>query len=585
MNKNKIMLKTFLQENQIIVPSYQHYGGLSGFQDYGIIGFKIKNKLINVWRKNFLTEEIHEVEIPTIMPYAILKASGHVDRFTDYVVYDKNNLCHRADHLAKKWFNDHKMPEMANMVDSWNQDTLESKINEYKMVDMITNNNNNHYVKVHKKNLMIEVPSNTLVLDADPDFLRPELAQGIFVNFKSYQNYFQGEDAGFKSFGIAQIGKSYRKEISPQPFIRMREFTQAEIEYFVDPINKSHFDYDKYKDVIVPLLTDEMQEKGIDIAININIKSAISQNLISHKLMAYFLAKIYLFANEIGLKTDKIRFRQHQKNEMAHYASQCWDLECLVSGSWLECVGCADRGCYDLTAHGELSAKRKFIEPKKIKKIIIKPNVSQIKNSYSNSNEIKTYFRDLDQNSAIIFTDLMKNCELNFTWTINNTDYVFTKLMFDIEEKNVMLTHESFIPHIIEPSFGIDRLLYAVLEQNIWQREINERRYVLSLPKCLSVYNVAVFPLHKKEEMSEIADEIRAKMVQHGYKCYIDDSGVAIGKRYVRCDEIGVEYVITIDPGSIKTGMVTIRYRDSMEQIMVHTSEIVNWFIKLMQKN
>ena len=223
------MLKTYLQENQFIIPSYQHYGGFSGFQDYGILGVKLKNNLLNLWRKIMLDTNIYEVEIPTIMPHAVLKASGHVDRFTDYVVYDSNGTCHRADHLAKKWFSEHNMPELADIVDSWDQGTLEKNINQYGMLDS--------QIQVITKNLMIEVPSNTLILGTESDYLRPELAQGIFVNFKTYHTYFQHEDADFKAFGIAQIGKSYRKEISPQPFVRMREFTQAEIEYFFDPKN------------------------------------------------------------------------------------------------------------------------------------------------------------------------------------------------------------------------------------------------------------------------------------------------------------------------------------------------------------
>ncbi|XWV25635.1 glycyl tRNA-synthetase [Tupanvirus deep ocean] len=573
------MLKTFLQENQFIIPSYQHYGGFTGFQDYGVLGFQLKNKIINLWRSCMLDSNIYEVEIPSIMSHSILKASGHVDRFTDYVVHDSNGLCYRADHLAKKWFNEHNMPDMANQVDSWNQDTLELNINNYQMLDC--------QVKVTKKNLMIEVPSNTLVLGADTDFLRPELAQGIFVNFKVYQSYFQHEDAGFKPFGIAQVGKSYRKEISPQPFTRMREFTQAEIEYFFDPENKSHNNFKKYEDVVIPLLTDNMQENGIDVAINTTIKNAIEQNLISHQLMAYFLGKIYTFAKKLGLKDNKIRFRQHQKNEMAHYANQCWDLECLVNGSWLECVGCADRGCYDLTAHSKinskqpLSAKRKLAEPIVTTNILIKPNISKMPNIYGKFfNSIKTYFAQIDQDTAKEVAGYISKGG-DFMVKIEDCDYMFHDSMFTVSESKVNITHQTFVPHVLEPSFGIDRLFYAVLEQNIWQREIDERRLVLSLTNDLVLYDVAVFPLHKKEEMCKLADEIKNRLVEAGYKCYTDDSGTAIGKKYVRCDEIGVKYAVTVDPGTLKNGIVTIRNRDTMNQITVHYNDLTSELKKL----
>ena len=575
-NNNIItMLKTFLQENQFIMPSYQHYGGFTGYQDYGILGFQLKNKLLNLWRNTMLDTNIHEVEIPTIMPHAVLKASGHVDRFTDYIVYDTNGLCHRADHLAKKWFKDNDMDELANYVDSWDQNTLEQQINKYAMIDSETK------VQVLKKNLMIEVPSNTLSLDADADFLRPELAQGIFVNFKIYQSYFQHEDVGFKPFGIAQIGKSYRKEISPQPFVRMREFTQAEIEYFFDPEDKTHNNYHLYDNLTVPFLTDEMQENGIDIAICTTIGNAIDKNMINHKLMAYFLAKIYSFAIKLGLKDNKIRFRQHQKNEMSHYANQCWDLECFVNNSWLECVGCADRGCYDLTAHSKINpkqlmtVKRKLPEAKISTNIIIKPNISKMVKLYEKLlNQIKTHFVELDQTVTREIARYINNGQ-NFTLTIDDQECLFESSMFTIQEQKITTTHETFAPHVIEPSFGVDRLMYALLEQNIWQREINERRLVLSLPNSLALFDIAVFPLHKKEEMCKMADDIRIKLINAGFKCYYDESNTAIGKKYVRCDEISVKNVVTVDPGSLKTGLVTIRDRDTMEQITVHKDDLL----------
>lgn len=600
------MLKTYLLENQLIVPSYQHYGGFSGFQDYGINGFPLKNKLMNTWRNFFLGTDIHEVEIPTIMPNAVLKASGHVDRFTDYVVYDKNKVCYRADHLAKKFFNDNKMTDLANQVDAWDQDTLELYINKYAMVET----DNGTEIKVQKKNLMIEVPSNTLNPDAVTDFLRPELAQGIFVNFKTYQSYFQSEDSPFEQFGIAQIGKSYRKEISPQSFTRLREFTQAEIEYFVDPVNKSHPDFDSYKYTVIPILTQDMQESGSDTPLNMAVGLAVEKNLISHKLMAYFLAKIYLFAKKIGLKDGLIRFRQHQKNEMAHYAIQCWDLECKVNGSWLECVGCADRGSYDLTAHSQgklaLNAKRMLSEPIVTTNIFIKPLISKMGSYVKIFNDIKVYFRDLDQTTAKTLADKLQAGEnicvnikrSNFaqdacatdTCTTNNGFCIFESSMFDIEEKTSARLYEMFVPNVIEPSFGIDRLIYAILEQNVWQRDIKEKRkkngvdvdevrLVLSLPNDLVLYDVAVFSLHKKQDMFKMADSIRTVLIKNGLKCYTDDSGTSIGKKYVRCDEIGVKYVVTVDPGSLKTGLVTIRNRDTMEQIVVQNTQVLSHLV------
>lgn len=594
------MLKNFLNENQIIVPSYQYYGGMSGFQDYGIFGFQIKNRLINLWREFFTGQDVHEVEIPTIMPHDILKASGHVDRFFDYVVYDRNGACFRADHRVKNFCRENNMSDIADRVDAMTAIELEEIINKHKMIDV-------DYARVVKKNLMVEVPSNTLVQNANPDFLRPELAQGIFVNFNTYMAYLQDGD-DFHQFGIAQIGKSYRKEISPQPFIRMREFTQAEIEYFVNPGQKTHPEYIQYCDTEIPILTQKMQTDGVFTPQKIYVRDAVSNNMISHELMGYFLAKIYLFAKKIGLHEDKIRFRQHLSNEMAHYASQCWDLECLVMGSWLECVGCADRGCYDLTAHGirnqnqPFTAKTKLSNPYNREVLIIKPNAKYWRGDMAKYiDKTKKYLANLDNDTLMEINNALVKSEVVNMYADGNSVYLSlenldkpkitecTKDMFTISKETHNITHETFIPNVVEPSFGIDRLMYAVLEQNIWFREqdINKgtnepRRAVLSLVNQLCPYDVAVFPLHKKDKMIEMAKQIRTALILQKYKCYIDDSGTSIGKRYTRADELGVKHVITVDPGTLDTGIVTIRNRDSMQQITIHYNDILKW---LAEKN
>jgi len=297
--------------------------------------------------------------------------------------------------------------------------------------------------------------------------------------------------------------------------------------------------------------------------------------------MAYFLAKIYLFAKKLGLGDQKIRFRQHQKNEMSHYANQCWDLECLVGDSWLECVGCADRGCYDLTAHSKinpkqpLTAKRKLNETTVSTNIIIKPIISKMVGLFGKLlNQIKIRCEELDQSTAREIAKHIENGQ-NFNLIINDQEYLFESSMFTSLEQKITTMYETFVPHVLEPSFGIDRLMYALLEQNIWQREINEKRLVLSLPESLVLYDIAVFPLHKKEKMCQMADEIRTRLIASGFKCYTDDSNTAIGKKYVRCDEIGVKNVVTVDPGSLQTGNITIRDRDTMNQIIVHKDDLL----------
>lgn len=442
MKKKQEKLKTILQENQYMIPSYELYGGLSGYQDYGILGCIIKNKLVNTLRKFFITnDEIFEVESPIVVPYDVLKASGHVDRFTDFIVYDNNGICYRADHLLKDWFKNNDMKYLVDTVDSWDQETLEFNINKYKIIKGIYNEKTNTYfpVKVEKKNLMFEITS---LNKNKMDFLRPEIAQCIFVNFKQYQQFLQKEPP----FGIAQIGNSFRKEISPKQFLRLRSFSQFELEYFVDPLNKIHSDYDKLKNLIIPLLTSKMQIDNMTL-INIPLKDAVDNKLIDHELMAFFLGKIYQFALYIGLKPNYIRFRQHMDNEKAHYALLCWDLETFVNGDWLECVGCADRGSYDIEAHEKylntsIKAKRYLEEPILSKKLIAILDMKLLGQKYkAYSTIISKYFNELSQEQLI---EIKEKEIININ--IENKIYIFTKDEIKIEEeiKNIYL--EEYYP-------------------------------------------------------------------------------------------------------------------------------------------
>ena len=231
---------------------------------------------------------------------------------------------------------------------------LEDIINKYKMLG-------DRQVKVETKNLMFEVESHTS--STGVDYLRPEIAQGIFVNFKVCDSFMRKE----LPFGIAQIGKSFRNEISPKPYLRLREFIQAEIEYFVDPFKKDSIrEYEKFCNVVLPLLSAKDQLGGINISTEITIKEAIETGIIANKTIAYFLFKISCFSMNLNLNFKKTRFRQHLPNEMAHYSSDCWDFETFVNNEWLECIGCADRGSYDLEAHSQvknITMKRKLETP------------------------------------------------------------------------------------------------------------------------------------------------------------------------------------------------------------------------------
>ncbi len=545
---------TILAENQFIVPSYEHYGGLAGFQDYGLLGTAIKNRLIAVWRQHFLSDRIMEVETPILMPYDILKASGHVDRFTDPVVYDRHQKMFRADHLIKDYLKNH--PEVGEInVDNLSLDEMESLIQKYQLVD-------SDNPKLVTQNLMFATQDN--------QYLRPELAQGIFVNFQKYLSFFKT-----LPFGVAQIGRSFRKEVSPRPLFRMREFTQAEIEYFFNPIEPrdEQFEglFENVKHLNIPLLSaiNQLENRPVDIY---KLGDAIFECVINHPILGYFLGKIYQFAMAIGLNPDKVRFREHLPTEKAHYSSGCWDLECLVEGDWIECVGCANRQSYDLEAHSQVKSLACYDQYIKIR-AITKINRSVISKKFGqHQGQINQYLIGLlNQTNRKLVSDIIDELETTGYYVLKLTDINGQSYEIQLTSDCVQIGLEpiKYFPHVIEPSFGIDRLLYAMFEHNYWIREssTNESRVVISLKPEIAPYDVAILQLSNKPELLSVVEQIRILLTKAGLKCYTDYSSTAIGKRYVRTDRYGIMYAITVDFDTLTEQTVTLRERDDMTQI------------------
>ena len=574
-------LKTHLQENHFITPSYTLYDGLSGFQDYGPLGFMVRTKLLALWRKHFLVpDNISEVETPVLMSYPILKASGHIDRFSDFVVYDYQQKCHRADHLVKAHMNELQQDsinaERSINVDSMSPLDLETYINEHQLVlgkavhEGITEQGQGdggdrgdqklerEPVKVTTKNLMLRV---------DELYLRPELAQGIFVNFKRYLEFNRNR----LPFGISQLGKSFRREISPQQFVRLREFTQFEIEYFFDPLITTHDHFNDIRDIILPLFTGDRQLCGQGV-LNITVAEAVNQGIICNQILAYFLARIYQFAEIIGLDRDKIRFRQHLPTEKSHYASDCWDFECMIDGDWLECAGCANRQSYDLKAHSSnnrhsLTVKR----DKRITKVI--PLMKCIGKVYkANGHKLSSYLMNLDSKQVFELQSAIISGQ-EMTYIVEDIEFTVIGDMVEFSEQ-----FEEFYPHVIEPSFGIDRLMYAVFSHNFYVRPDDEQRIVLSLNQNIAPYDVAILQLSNDEHILGMLEQIHKTLRSAGLTCYIDQSGVAIGRRYARIDKIGIKTAITVDFDSLTDRKVTIRERDTMQQVRVEISKLSEKF-------
>uniref|UniRef100_A0A1B6CRR6 glycine--tRNA ligase n=1 Tax=Clastoptera arizonana TaxID=38151 RepID=A0A1B6CRR6_9HEMI len=408
-------------------------------------------------------------------------------------------------------------------------------------------------------------------------FLRPETAQGIFVNFKRLLEFNQGR----LPFSAAQIGNAFRNEISPRSgLIRVREFTMAEIEHFCNPNDKKHSKFVNVKGVLMTLYSacNQMDGKSAE---SLTIGQAVDKGLVANETLGYFMARIHQFLISVGIDEKRLRFRQHMGNEMAHYACDCWDAECLTSYGWVECVGCADRSAYDLSQHAKATGINLVAEKK-----LSKPKVEQITEAVTNKAKLGQLFKKdsklilekLSELNKIELENLEKSLQENGEYIINLDEKQF-KLTNDIvtvkiSEKTVHV--EEIVPNVIEPSFGIGRIMYSLFEHNFLVREDDPQKTFLSLPALIAPLKVALFPLSGNEKFEPIIKSISNALTKEGIAHKVDDSSGSIGRRYARTDEIGVPFGITIDFDSIsgETETVTVRNRDNTTQIRINTKEV-----------
>ncbi len=426
------------------------YGGLSNTWDYGPLGVEYKNNVKRAWWKKFVTESPYNVglDCAILMNPQVWVASGHVGGFADPLMDCKEcKSRHRADKLIEDFC--HEKGEDI-VVDGWSND---------EMLKYIDDNNINcpdcgkhNFTDIRKFNLMFKTFQG-VTEDAKAEiYLRPETAQGIFVNFKNVARTSRKK----VPFGIAQVGKSFRNEITPGNFIfRTREFEQMELEFFCKP--------------------------GTDL-----------------EWFKYWKDYCRDFLLTLGMKEENIRLRDHSPEELSHYSNATTDIEFMFPFGWGELWGIADRTDFDLTQH------------------------------QTHSGESMEY---IDQ-----------------------------------------ITNERYVPYVVEPSLGADRVALAFLCEAYDEEEVGEgdTRVVLRLHPALAPVKAAVLPLSKK--LGEKADEVYQMLIKK-YNCEYDDAG-SIGKRYRRQDEIGTPVCITIDFDTLEDGCVTLRDRDTMEQKRIKIEEI-----------
>jgi glycyl-tRNA synthetase len=428
-----------------VFPGSDIYGGLANAWDYGPLGVELKNNVKKAWWKKFVQESEYNVGIDSaiLMNPQVWVASGHVGSFNDPLIDCKEcKTRHRADNLIKEY---NSQNGININVDGWSNDELVAYIDEKNIVCPVCKKKN--YTKIRKFNLMFKTYQGVTEDTSSEIYLRPETAQGIFVNFKNVQRTTRKKIP----FGIGQIGKSFRNEITPGNFtFRTREFEQMELEFFCEPgTDLEWFNYWK----------------------NFSINWLLS----------------------LGLKEENLKFRDHSEKELSHYSKATTDIEYKFPFGWGELWGIADRTDYDLKQHMEYSK------------------------------EDLSYFDPI--------------------------------------------TNEKYVPYVIEPSLGADRVALAFLCEAYDEEEISEGdvRTVLRFHPALAPVKIAVLPLSKK--LSDGAYEIYKSLIKR-FVCEFDETG-SIGKRYRRQDEIGTPYCITFDFDSLEDHAVTVRDRDSMEQVRI----------------
>lgn len=391
-------------------------------------------------------------------------------------------------------------------VDKMGEEELDEVIVKYKIKSPETGND---LSKSYKFNLMFETQIGPT--GGVKGYLRPETAQGHFVNFRKLLEF----NGGKVPFASASIGLGFRNEISPRSgLLRVREFTMAEIEHYVDPDNKSHKKFANVKDLKLPLLSAKSQKAGTGIDKDVTLGKAVADKIIDNETLAYFLARTYLFLTTVGVSKDGVRFRQHTEKEMAHYASDCWDAEIETSYGWYEVVGHADRTCYDLKAHTEasgidLKASRQLAQPvikKQVRATLNKNNLAK-----SHKDKMKSILGKLEKLTEEEKQQFLEQYNANGKFINLEVDGQQLKLgedmvKFEIEE--IKEFEQKYIPGVIEPSFGIGRLTYCVLEHCFKVREKDEQRTYFTFPPIVAPVKVSILPLISSDELNKFVEPI-----------------------------------------------------------------------------
>ena len=544
-----------LRRRGFVWPTSECYGAVAGFIDYGPMGAMMKRRIEDVWRSYYVVGEgYYEIECPTIGQEAVFVASGHVKGFSDKMIQCPHcREYSRADHIAEAagicGASAKGTEELGTVLAGLPCPACGERLGK---------------VEVFSFNLMFQTAIGPGSQRAA--YLRPETAQGMFTDFQRLLRFYRDK----LPFGAVQIGKSFRNEISPrQGMIRLREFTQAEAEIFVHPRDKRHPSFERYACYEVPLLGIAEQRGGTD-PVPYSMAEAVRTGVVANEYVAYYLALTHELLTRIGIRPERLRFRQHLPEERAHYACDCWDAEVFSDRfGWVETVGLADRTDYDLRAHEKHSGQKfsvfvQYETPQKVRRRRVVPDMAALGPKF--------------RGKAKAIADSLVSAENadpgGMTVALDGGEIFIPPDLYKIVDEEVEVPGEDLVPHVIEPSYGIDRMLYGVLEHCYDEEEVEgETRRVMRFPAEIAPVQVAVLPLMARDGLDRIAMDIAWALREKGILAEYDDSG-AIGRRYRRQDEVGTPFAVTVDYDTLEDGTVTVRDRDSMRQRRVQRESL-----------
>jgi glycyl-tRNA synthetase len=546
-------ITSMLKRRGIVRPAFEDYGGVTGLYDFGPVGGQILRRVQQAWREYWLgLGNIVEIDSPTITPYEVLEASGHVGAFNDHA-----SECLGCGAIERT---DHLLAEVIDNPDSITAQALDSALDEHNIACPACGERD--WSASRPLDLMFSTSIGTFK-GGRRAFMRPETAQGMFTGYPSLYRHFRER----LPFGAIQVGKGYRNEISPrQGMIRLREFNMAELEYFIDPESTNKHDFGSLMES-VNLIPDPCGPAPEPL--EATITTALDSGIIRHPTVGWMMAHTAVFMKQIGIDAGRMRFRQHETDEMAHYASDCWDLELFGCHGWIECVGIAHRGSYDLEAHqkgtgsGEYRAWRQFDEPIQVDREVLAPIGAVIGPAFrGDAGAVNTALEELET-----LPD-----KLPFELTLmSGTTVQISNEMVDRRQIQQTIVGEWYTPHVVEPAFGLDRIIWHIFDHSFEMEQREGATYgKLALKELIAPYDCAIIPLHTKGQMVEMAKDLFQSVNRIiGVQAFLDSFGKSIGRRYARADEIGIPWAITLDQQSVDDNTATIRRRDDHAQIRV----------------